>query len=78
MKKEAVLLGKHYQCAVQEDMEAPFVGQVDKIYENSALLTIVEFDLKKDKENAEELNHRIVVNFKQFIKETKTKSAVSN
>ncbi|MFD1670495.1 DUF2187 domain-containing protein [Agrilactobacillus yilanensis] len=76
MKKEAVVLGQHYQCAVKEDMEAPFVGQVDKLYENSALLTIVEYNSKKDKANVEELNHRIVVNFKQFIKETKVKDAV--
>lgn len=77
MKKEAVLLGQHYQCAVKEDMEAPFVGQVDKLYENSALLTIVEYNLNKDKANVEELNHRIVVNFKQFIKESNFKKSVA-
>lgn len=70
MEKEAVAVGKHYQCKVKEDMEAPFVALVDKIYENSALMTIVSFNAKRDKQNVEELNHRIVVNFKHFIKET--------
>ncbi|MCH4172342.1 MAG: DUF2187 domain-containing protein [Lactobacillus sp.] len=69
MKKEAVQLEKQYQCQVKEDMDAPFVGKVEKLYENSALLTITDFNAKVDNLNVEELNHRIVVNFRHFLKE---------
>ncbi|MCD2256810.1 DUF2187 domain-containing protein [Agrilactobacillus fermenti] len=68
MKKEEISVGNSYQCQVKEDMEAPFVGHVDKVYENSALLTITDYNSQADQLNVEELNHRIVVNFKQFIK----------
>lgn len=41
-------------------MEHDFVGTVEKVYENSALLTITESD-EIDKSNVIELNHKIVV-----------------
>ncbi|WP_125608397.1 DUF2187 domain-containing protein [Lapidilactobacillus bayanensis] len=60
MKISDIHVGDTLNCHVKEDMERDFVGIVEKIYENSALLTITESDAL-DKSNVIELNNKIVV-----------------
>lgn len=67
LKREDIHLGDTLQCHVKEDMEAPFTGTVQKVYENSALLDITDYE-DRDKQNATELNFKIVINFKAIEK----------
>ena len=67
MKKEDIHLGDTLQCKVNEDMEHPFTGTVQKVYENSALLDITDYEVA-DKQNVTELNFKIVINFKAIEK----------
>ncbi|MFD1430081.1 DUF2187 domain-containing protein [Lacticaseibacillus mingshuiensis] len=67
MKREEVHLGDSLKCKVKEDMDRPFTGTVQKMYENSALLNITDFDAS-DKQNVAELNFKIVINFKSIVK----------
>lgn len=60
MKITDIHVGDQLTCHVKEDMDHDFIGQVEKIYENSALLTIIDNDVA-DKTNVIELNHKIVV-----------------
>ena len=62
MEKEKLHLGGAVVCHVKEDMEAPFTGKIEKVYENSALLSITDY-ADKDRQNAAELNFKIVANF---------------
>ena len=62
MEKEKLHLGDAVVCHVKEDMEAPFTGKIEKVYENSALLSITDY-ADKDRQNAAELNFKIVANF---------------
>lgn len=66
MKKEDIHIGDTLACQVQEDMEAPFTGTVQKVYENSALLDITEYQ-DDDRKNARDLNFKIVINFKAIL-----------
>ena len=38
MEKEKLHLGDAVVCQVKEDMEAPFTGKIEKVYENSSYL----------------------------------------
>ncbi len=67
LKKEDIHLGDTVTAKVKEDMEAPFTGTVQKVYENSALLTITDY-AAGDRQNAAELNFKIVINFKAITK----------
>lgn len=67
MKISAINVGDKLQGKVQEDMEHPFSGTVEKVYSNSALLTIDDFD-PKDSDNVAELNHKIIVNVNSLKK----------
>ncbi len=67
LKKEDIHLGDTLTVKVKEDMERPFTGTVQKVYENSALLTITDYE-SADKQNAAELNFKIVINFKAIVK----------
>ncbi|MBA1433991.1 DUF2187 domain-containing protein [Bombilactobacillus bombi] len=67
MKISAINVGDKLQGKVQEDMEHPFTGTVEKIYSNSALLTIDSYD-PKDADNVAELNNKIVVNAQSLKK----------
>lgn len=67
MKKEDIHLGDALECKVKEDMEKPFTGTVQKLYENSALLDITDY-ATADKQNVTELNFKIVINFKAVRK----------
>lgn len=61
MKIEDLKVGDFVEGKVEEDMEKPFMGKVEKVYENSALLEIVSND-PDDDPNVAELNHKIIVN----------------
>ncbi|WP_225048046.1 DUF2187 domain-containing protein [Lacticaseibacillus kribbianus] len=67
MKKEDIHLGDTLTVKVKEDMEQPFTGTVQKVYENSALLAITNYE-SADRQNAAELNFKIVINFKAIVK----------
>lgn len=67
MKIEDLKVGDIYECKVDEDMDYPFKGKVEKIYEHSALMEIVEND-PKDNSNKMELNNKIVVSIKKIKK----------
>jgi uncharacterized protein YkvS len=67
VKKEDIHLGDTVKCKVKEDMDHPFTGTVQKVYENSALLDITDYETS-DKTNAAELNFKIVINFKAITK----------
>ncbi|WP_049762104.1 DUF2187 family protein [Latilactobacillus sakei] len=71
MDKENLNIGDIVTGKVNEDLESAFTGTVEKVYENSALVTITDFDAV-DKANVSELNNKIVVNLKQ-LKAAKTK-----
>ncbi|KRN27971.1 hypothetical protein IV38_GL001812 [Lactobacillus selangorensis] len=60
MEKEKLHIGDQVTCSVKEDMDAPFEGVVEKVYENSALLSITQY-ASADRTHAMELNHKIVV-----------------
>ncbi|GKQ42443.1 hypothetical protein RD055328_03660 [Companilactobacillus sp. RD055328] len=61
MKIEDIKIDDFVEGKVQEDMDHPFTGKVEKIYEHSVLLEIVSND-PKDDANVAELNNKIVVN----------------
>lgn len=65
MDKENLNIGDVVTGKVTEDMDAPFTGTVEKVYENSALINITDFD-PADKANVSELNNKLVVNLKQL------------
>lgn len=65
MDKEELNIGDLVVGKVKEDMDAPFTGTVEKIYENAALISVSEFD-PIDKTNISELNQKIIVNFKHL------------
>lgn len=67
MKIEDLKVGSVYDCSVDEDMDYPFQGKVEKIYEHSALMEIVKND-PKDNSNKMELNNKIVVSIKKIKK----------
>lgn len=60
VKEGAILAGKS-----EEELKKPFQGKVEKIYENSALLSITSYD-PIDETAISDLNHKIVVNFKNL------------
>ncbi|APX71616.1 DUF2187 domain-containing protein [Companilactobacillus allii] len=65
MKIEDLKVGEIYKCNVDEDMDYPFEGKVEKVYEHSALMEIVKND-PKDDSNKTELNNKIVVSIKKI------------
>ncbi len=67
MKKDDVKVGQSVKATVKEDVKLAFTGTVEKIYENSALLTIDDFD-QTDAAAVSELNNKIVVNFNDLKK----------
>lgn len=60
MKIANIKVGDKLQGHADEDMEHPFVGTVEKIYTNSVLIDITDYD-QRDADNVTELNHKIVV-----------------
>ncbi|WP_179395835.1 hypothetical protein [Lacticaseibacillus absianus] len=52
--------GAVVKCRPNGNMEHPFIGVIEKCYENSALVTIDEFD-PADRMNARELLYRTII-----------------
>lgn len=65
MKKADVKVGAIVSGKSEEELKKPFQGKVEKIYENSALLSITSYD-PVDETAIGDLNHKIVVNFKNL------------
>lgn len=65
MKKADVKVGAIVAGKSEEELKKPFQGKVEKIYENSALLAITSFD-PVDETAVNDLNNKIVVNFKHL------------
>ncbi len=65
MKKAEIKLNDILSAKSEEELAKPFLGKVEKIYENSVLLTIIDFD-ETDETAVSDLNHKIVVNFKNL------------
>ena len=67
MKKADVKLGQILAATSEEEMKHPFQGKVEKIYENSTLLSITSYD-PEDETAVSDLNSKMVVNFKKLKK----------
>lgn len=65
MKKSDVKVGEIVEAKSQEELKHPFQGKVEKLYENSALLSITSYD-PEDKSAIGDLNNKMVVNFKHL------------
>ncbi|TSO25716.1 DUF2187 domain-containing protein [Lactobacillus sp. LL6] len=79
MKKSDVKVGALVGAKSEEELKKPFIGKVEKIYENSALLAITSYD-PVDETAISDLNNKIVVNFKNLksarsLKNSKTAKA---
>ena len=72
MKKADVKADDILSAESEEELTKPFVGKVEKIYENSVLLKIIDYD-KADKTAVSDLNQKIVVNFKNLKTVSKKK-----
>ena len=65
MKKADVKVGAIVGGKSEEELKKPFLGKVEKIYENSVLLAITSYD-PVDETAISDLNNKIVVNFKNL------------
>jgi uncharacterized protein YkvS len=65
MKKEDVKVGAIVSAKSEEELTKPFIGKVEKIYDNSALLAITHYD-PADETAISDLNNKLVVNFKNL------------
>lgn len=74
MKKADVKLGEIVGATSEEELKHPFEGKVEKIYENSALLAITSYD-PEDESSVNELNNKMVINFKKLKKVKKPAQA---
>lgn len=72
MKKADVKINDILSAKSEEELTKPFLGKVEKIYENSALLAIIDFD-ETDETAVSDLNNKIVVNFKNLKVASKRK-----
>lgn len=72
MKKADVKTDAILSAKSEEELTKPFIGKVEKIYENSALLAIIDFD-EADETAVSDLNQKIVVNFKNLKAAPKSK-----
>ena len=52
-------------CQANGNMEYDFIGRIEKCYENSALVTILDYD-PRDKFNVQDLVGRTVIAFKRM------------
>lgn len=76
MKKNDVKIGAIVEARSQEELKHPFQGKAEKIYENSALLSITSFD-PKDAASVSDLNNKMVINFK-YLKAVKSPKKSAN
>ncbi len=74
MKKSEVKVGIIVEAKSEEELKHRFQGKVEKIYENSALLSITAYD-PEDEASVSDLNHKMVINFKHLKKISTPKQA---
>ncbi|ATO54527.1 DUF2187 domain-containing protein [Loigolactobacillus coryniformis] len=67
VSKSNAKVGMIVTVKATEDMQAPFKGRIEKVYENAALLTITDYDAR-DELNVKALHDKIVVSLKQLKK----------
>ena len=67
MKKADVKIGQILAATSEEELKHPFQGKVEKIYENSAMVTIVEHD-KADSVVVTDFHNRAVVRLSDMKK----------
>ncbi|MFC6171747.1 DUF2187 domain-containing protein [Loigolactobacillus jiayinensis] len=67
LSKTSAKIGLAVTAPATENMQAPFTGQIEKIYENAALLKITSYD-PSDELNVKALHDKIIVSLKQLKK----------
>ncbi|MDK7883270.1 DUF2187 domain-containing protein [Lactobacillus iners] len=73
MKKSDIKINSIVGAKSDEEISKPFEGKVEKIYENSVLLSITSYE-PEDETNVSDLNGKIVVSFKNLKKLAKKPS----
>ncbi|WP_125551936.1 DUF2187 domain-containing protein [Loigolactobacillus jiayinensis] len=58
-----VQIGNTVRCKANGNMEADFSGVIEKVYENSALVNITDYDVKTDSMNIQDLQNKAVISF---------------
>ena len=66
-KKKNYILVTRWSVRLKKTWKLLFTGKIEKVYENSALLTITDY-ADQDRQNASELNFKIVANFHAMTK----------
>ena len=56
-------VGNTVRCKANGNMEADFSGVIEKVYENSALVNITDYDAKTDSMNIQDLQNKAVISF---------------
>ena len=64
---QEIAVGDNVTVRKSVDVPLSFKGTVEKLYANSAMLTITSFD-QKDAGMVEDLKHKTVVNYKHILK----------
>ncbi|KRK71103.1 DUF2187 domain-containing protein [Lacticaseibacillus nasuensis] len=64
---QEIAVGDNVTVRKSVDVPLSFKGTVEKLYANSAMLTITSFD-QKDAVMVEDLKHKTVVNYKHILK----------
>lgn len=58
-----IQVGNTVRCKANGNMEADFSGVIEKVYENSALVNITDYDAKIDSMNIQDLQNKAVISF---------------
>ncbi|ATO44621.1 DUF2187 family protein [Loigolactobacillus coryniformis] len=58
-----IQVGNTVRCKANGNMEADFSGVIEKVYENSALVNITDYDAKTDSMNIQDLQNKAVISF---------------
>ncbi|MFD0898490.1 DUF2187 domain-containing protein [Loigolactobacillus binensis] len=58
-----IQIGNTVRCKANGNMEADFSGVIEKVYENSALVNITDYDAKTDSMNIQDLQNKAVISF---------------
>lgn len=56
-----IQVGNTVRCKANGNMEADFSGVIEKVYENSALVNITDYDAKTDSMNIQDLQNKAVI-----------------
>ncbi|MFR0553130.1 DUF2187 family protein [Loigolactobacillus coryniformis subsp. coryniformis] len=61
-----IQVGNTVRCKANGNMEADFSGVIEKVYENSALVNITDYDAKTDSMNIQDLQNKAVISFSKM------------